>query len=133
MINKKQIIALVVWILVVGFFVLSISEAGFSGESVPGGPPCCSAETSVGSGENACVGGEGAELECEPDNCGSRSCTFYADRICIFTGEDSIGACVPPPQIPTINQWGKIITIAVIGLFALIGIFAMRRRTAGTG
>jgi hypothetical protein len=38
----------------------------------------------------------------------------------------------PPPQIPTLNQWGKIITIAVVGLFAVIGLFAMRRRNAVT-
>lgn len=34
--------------------------------------------------------------------------------------------------IPTLNQGGKIITIAIIGLFAVIAIFAMSRRNAGT-
>lgn len=39
------------------------------------------------------------------------------------------GVLTPPTPIPTLNEWGKIITMVVIGLFAVIGIFAMRRRS----
>lgn len=63
-----------------------------------------------------CFDEEGPVIQCR---CGSSedeiTCTF-------------INNC-NPPQIPTLSQWGKIIMSGVIGLFAVIGIFAMRRRS----
>ena len=38
------------------------------------------------------------------------------------------------PPIPTLNEWGMIITAGVLGLLAVIGLFVMRtRRTVAGG
>jgi hypothetical protein len=46
---------------------------------------------------------------------------------CFWTGSACLNS---PPPIPTLNQWGTIIMAGVLGLFAVVGIFAMRRRSS---
>lgn len=66
--------------------------------------------------------------DCFNGQVGNNMSSFFPDQGFMCVGN----SCVSPPPIPTLNQWGKIITMVVIGLFALIGVFAMRRRKAVT-
>lgn len=118
MINMSQLIFFVVSLMISGLFLFSTPQEALSG-SDPGPPPCCDVPD-----QRSCFSGvdeESYELGFGGD--------FYPDRPCVGE-EGGNAACVAP--IPTLNQWGKITTIAVIGLFAVIGIFAMRRRNAVT-
>lgn len=132
-VNKNQIIIFIITFLIAGFFLVCKPEIGFSGSTTPGGPPCCLFDPGVGpTGTRVCIGGAEAQGQCESSTCisGDRFCEFFPNRECVLTGVDNLGACVPPPQIPTLNQWGLFIMAGMLGLFAVTGLITMRRRSA---
>jgi hypothetical protein len=108
MMYKNQLIVFVVSFLIVGFLILSNLETSFAGV---GQVVACCQETA-----SSCF--DASNQPCLEQD-------FRLNEICNV----STGQCEPIRPIPTLNQWGKIITIAVIGLFALIGLIIMRRRS----
>jgi hypothetical protein len=116
MFRKNRIIVHVVWFFIVGFFLITpikLSTSAFAGFV------CCQ----LPSHENheVCASSTG---NCE-EILGGTVCGNIPDLLCTFDEQP----CSCTPQIPTLNRWGKIITIAVIGSFAVIGLIIMRRRS----
>ena len=114
MIYKNQILVFIISFLIAGFFVLSTPESGIS-QPLPG-TVCCDfpednpPNSSCAPSPILCQALKG--IVCES----GLTCTI--NEPC---------TCPPPPPIPSLNQWGMVIMAAVLGLFAVIGLFVMRR------
>jgi IPTL-CTERM motif len=161
MINKCRIIVFIVSFLIAAFFCLSRPNEARSGvagccqvndqcvgcQSGCGisNPSCTSAGGSVVFGE-VCVNPTGQDSMCVPPN-SDAGCCLQPPGIC---QETSLPDCQPvnagtiwfdtscsevpqcTRQIPTLSEWGIIIMAGVLGLFAVLGIFPMRRGRAVT-
>ena len=112
MISKNQILVFISSFLIAGFFLLSTPEAGVCGI----GTVCCRLEITDLSGR------------CRLD--ANECATPFEGTVCESGLECTRGnPCeCPPPPIPTLNQWGMIIMVGLLGLFALIALRIMRRR-----
>lgn len=116
MFRENRILVFVVWYCIVGFFLITPIQVSTSALA---GFVCCQ----LPSHENheVCASSTG---NCE-ETLGGTICGNIPDLSCTFEEQP----CSCTPQIPTFNQWGKIITIAVIGLFAVVALIIIRRRS----
>ena len=125
----KTISTFLIAILVFGFLFLALPEKGYSGVSIPGGPPCCQTQNFF------CHGGSPeAEDLCIPQCIDAGTCVFFENAVCVEDEENpSMSECKTIPQnqktIPVLSGWG-FISLAIV--FALIGLGALllkRRKT----
>lgn len=122
MINKSQVIVFVASFFIGGLFLLSLlrlSIPAYAGSCPPQGCVCCD--------EN-----DFAQTPVCADSLGDCN-TLLMGTVC--ESDDAVQCvdalspctCISPPQIPTLNEWGTIIIAGMLGLFAVIGLIAMRR------
>jgi hypothetical protein len=116
------------------------------GVCAPAGP--CSIEECPGSQSSPVCDGSNDGVSCTCPTPPPICCVGSIGGVCAPAGPCSIEECpgsqsspvcdgsnegvsctcpTPPSAIPTLNQWGMIIMAGVLGLFAVIGLFVMRR------
>lgn len=122
---RNRILSSLVFVLIVGFFILNTPEKGFAGVSPL--PPITDSD--------CCFSHEGTG--CDDAQCEDTICSF--DKFCCVEGwdleceQEALAGCSdicgprPISNIPTLNEWALIALAATLGLFSLVVI---RRRYA---
>lgn len=120
---RNRILLSLVFLLIVGFFILNTPEKGFAGLTpLPPGvdSDCCFAHEGTGC----------EDRQCTSDVCAVDAfcCNSSWDGKCAARALELCNVCQAPvveTNIPTLSEWGLI---AMAGILGIVGFIVMRRR-----